>query len=114
MAQATEHNDTGARMRAITAAEIIGDLMREGLPLVAWTVEAEHDEDNDRFPTLVGICHAQTGREDVVRAYGEHFGVEPRDPHGDGRYLDVVAEVRGIWMARGVRVRVWALADGAR
>lgn len=105
----TQHDETAARMRAITAAEVIGDFMRDGLPLVAWTVEAEHDYDNStQFPALVGVCHAKIGREDIIRAYGEHLGAELRDPFGDGRYVDVVAELRGIW------VRVWALADGAR
>lgn len=103
----SEYDETAARMDSITAAELIGDFMRGGLPIVAWTIAAEHDYDGTGpdFPTLTGICHAKTGREDVIRAYGEHLGAELRDPHRDGQYVDVVAELRGVW------VRLWARRD---
>lgn len=100
----TEYDETAVRVRTIAAAEIIADLTREGWspgpsrPSTTTTTAASS-------PALTGVCHAKTDREDVIDAYAEHLGAEVQDPHGDGQYVDVVAELRGVW------VRIWARRD---
>lgn len=91
MSNPTE-NDTEHRMATIAACEVIAQFMRDGLPLLHWTVDSDRPN-TGTFPILSGRAE----NADEVRAYGRAVGTEPFDPfpRSAARYIEVLGEVRG-------------------